>query len=145
MAKTANRHVLFLLAVPSLLCGFALWMAAQETDQDDNAVIRKVVDMVQLNVAVTDAKGNYVTGLRPSDFAISEDKISQTIATFEEGNEAPRIIAPTPGGAAPVAIAAIAAGRRLARNRCVKRAGCPAGARGTAYLRGNRRQRVHPF
>ena len=48
--------------------------------------------MVQLNVAVTDAKGNYITGLRPSDFAISEDKISQTVATFEEGNEAPRII-----------------------------------------------------
>ena len=61
--------------------------------------------MVQLNVAVTDAKGNYVTSLRPSDFAISEDKISQTIATFEEGNEAPRIISPAPGGGAPVAIA----------------------------------------
>lgn len=93
MAKTANRYLLFLLAVPSLLCGFTLWMAAQETDQG-NAVIRKVVDMVQLNVAVTDAKGNYITGLRPSDFTISEDKISQTVATFEEGNEAPRIIAP---------------------------------------------------
>jgi Ca-activated chloride channel family protein len=93
MAKTANRYVLFLLAVPILLFGFALWMAAQETDQG-NAVIRKVVDMVQLNVAVTDAKGSYITGLRPSDFTISEDKISQTIATFEEGNEAPRIIAP---------------------------------------------------
>ncbi len=93
MAKTANRYVLILLAVLSLLCGFTLWMAAQETDQGD-AVIRKVVDMVQLNVAVTDAKGNYVTGLRPSDFTISEDKISQAVATFEEGNEAPRIIAP---------------------------------------------------
>ncbi len=105
MAKMANRHLLFLLAVPSLLCGFALWMAAQEAEPDSNAVIRKVVDMVQLNVAVTDAKGNYITSLRPSDFTITEDKISQTIATFEEGNEAPRIIAPTPAGAASVAFA----------------------------------------
>jgi Ca-activated chloride channel homolog len=107
MAKMANRHVLYLLAVPSLLCGFTLWMAAQDTEQDNNAVIRKVVDMVQLNVAVTDAKGNYVTGLRPSDFTISEDKISQSIATFEEGNEAPRIIAATPGGAPPSAAATL--------------------------------------
>ena len=103
MAKTANQHVLLLLAVPGILCGFALWMAAQDAGPNDNAVIRKVVDMVQLNVAVTDAKGNYVTGLRPSDFSISEDKISQTVATFEEGNEAPRIIAQ--GGAAPGPIA----------------------------------------
>jgi Ca-activated chloride channel homolog len=49
--------------------------------------IRVVVDMVQLNVAVTDDKGNYITGLRPSDFAIVEDKTPQKLATFGEGNE----------------------------------------------------------
>jgi VWFA-related protein len=46
--------------------------------------------MVQLNVAVTDEKGNYVTTLRPSDFDISEDGIPQKVATFEEGNEGPQ-------------------------------------------------------
>jgi VWFA-related protein len=46
--------------------------------------------MVQLNVAVTDEKGNYVTTLRPSDFEITEDGISQKVATFEEGNESPQ-------------------------------------------------------
>jgi VWFA-related protein len=45
-----------------------------------------VVDLVQLNVAVTDNKGNYITNLQPSDFVISEDGISEKIATFEEGN-----------------------------------------------------------
>jgi VWFA-related protein len=40
---------------------------------------------VQLNVAVTDSKGNYITGLRPEDFAITEDNIPEKIATFEEG------------------------------------------------------------
>ena len=57
--------------------------------------IRIVVDMVQLNVAVTDSKGNYVVGLHPSDFAITEDRIPQKIATFEEGNEPAQRVADT--------------------------------------------------
>ena len=64
------------------------WLRAQENRPN----FRVVVDMVQLNVAVTDNKGNYVTGLRPSDFLITEDGISQKIATFGEGNQAPRAI-----------------------------------------------------
>src|ERR1700680_4291337 len=46
-----------------------------------------VFNMVQLNVAVTDKKGNYVTGLRPKDFAIIEDGITEKFAPFAEGNE----------------------------------------------------------
>ena len=46
--------------------------------------------MVQLNVAVTDKKGNYITGLRPKDFAIVEDGILEKSATFAEGNEPAR-------------------------------------------------------
>jgi len=54
--------------------------------QDDQTRLRVVVNLVQLNVAVTDRKGNYVTDLRPEDFLIMEDSIPETIATFEEGN-----------------------------------------------------------
>ena len=85
----AKRCVLFFLILLVLLSGFAVWLAAQEREQGNN-VIRVVVAMVQLNVAVTDSKGNYVTDLRPSDFVISEDGIPQNVATFEEGNEGPR-------------------------------------------------------
>ena len=46
-------------------------MAAQEGETS----IRVEVDMVQLNVAVMDSKGNYVTGLKPSDFEVTEDGI----------------------------------------------------------------------
>jgi len=49
-----------------------------------------VVNMVQLNVAVTDKSGNYITGLRPKDFAIVEDGILEKAATFAEGNEPAR-------------------------------------------------------
>jgi VWFA-related protein len=54
------------------------------------------VDLVQLNVAVTDNKGNYVSGLGPENFAISEDKIPERISTFEEGNEPARQLVQTP-------------------------------------------------
>src|ERR1700724_2893915 len=48
--------------------------------------LRVLVDLVQLSVAVTDNKGNYITNLQPSDFVIVEDGIPEKIATFEEGN-----------------------------------------------------------
>ena len=52
-----------------------------------NPSIHVVVNMVQLNVAVTDKNGNYVTGLKPEDFAILEDGIREKPATFAEGNQ----------------------------------------------------------
>jgi Ca-activated chloride channel homolog len=51
---------------------------------------RVTVNMVQLNVAVTDNKGNYVTGLRPENFEIHEDGVRQKIATFGEGDSPAR-------------------------------------------------------
>ncbi len=55
--------------------------------QDDPTHLRVNVVLVQLNVAVTDDKGNYVTGLHPEDFAVTEDKIPQKVSTFEESIE----------------------------------------------------------
>src|SRR5215467_6726958 len=67
--------------------------AAQENESD----IHVIVNMVQVNVAVTDDKGNYVTGLHPEDFVITEDGIQERIATFEEGNEPARRVESDPG------------------------------------------------
>jgi len=87
----AKRYVFACLGVLIFLSSFVIWLAAQDRDQENGgSVIRVVVSMVQLNVAVTDQKGNYVTTLRPSDFDISEDTIPQKVATFEEGNEGPQ-------------------------------------------------------
>src|SRR5258708_23239971 len=60
--------------------------ATQEPQQGKN-VFRVDVDLVQVNVAVTDGHGHYLTGLRPSNFVVSEDGISEKISTFAEGNE----------------------------------------------------------
>ena len=62
--------------------------------------INVTVDLVQLNVAVTDNKGKYVTGLRPQDFVIAEDGIAEDIATYGEGNVSARALpAKSPAGA----------------------------------------------
>jgi Ca-activated chloride channel homolog len=49
--------------------------------------LRVNVVLVQLNVAVTDDKGNYVTDLHPEDFSVLEDKIPQKVSSFEESIE----------------------------------------------------------
>jgi Ca-activated chloride channel homolog len=58
--------------------------------QEDPTRLRVNVVLVQLSVAVTDRKGNYIAGLRPEDFAITEDKIAEKISSFEEGSESGR-------------------------------------------------------
>jgi len=65
-----------------LLSGSGSRISAQE----GGSHIRVVVNLVQLNVAVTDKNGNYITGLRPENFAIYEDSIPEKLATFAEGN-----------------------------------------------------------
>ncbi|MFZ0630571.1 MAG: hypothetical protein WAM56_04715, partial [Acidobacteriaceae bacterium] len=55
------------------------------TAQEQSSRIFVNVILVQLNVAVTDRHGNYITGLRPEDFDVTEDQIPEKIATFEEG------------------------------------------------------------
>jgi VWFA-related protein len=42
--------------------------------------------MVVLSFTVTDGKGRYITGLKPGDFRVFEDGISQKISTFTEGS-----------------------------------------------------------
>ena len=78
------KNVFFAAIVIALVfsCG-----ARVGVSQNNQSGIRVVVNMVQLNVAVTDNKGNYITSLKPSDFVITEDGITEKIATFGEGDE----------------------------------------------------------
>jgi VWFA-related protein len=98
-----------------LFCFLALPFSGGRTGaaaQDDGSRIRVSVVLVQLNVAVTDNTGNYITGLKPEDFAIYEDKILEKPSTFEEGNGPTRRLmdVPPPDGKAltPVADSASA-------------------------------------
>ena len=62
----------------------SVWLWAQ-----DRPTFRVKVDMVVLSFTVTDSKGHYINGLKPSDFKIYEDGIAQKINTFGEGNRPP--------------------------------------------------------
>ncbi len=96
LMRTSAHHLpLIEVCAGLLLLGTS---APRPSAQDETSRFRVNVVLVQLNVAVTDSKGDYITGLRPEDFEITEDNIPQKIATFEAGNnESTRI------GSAPVA------------------------------------------
>src|SRR6266446_5408059 len=74
------------LLIVTLLLGLLPLSISRTSAQQDTTRFRVVVNLVQLNVAVTDNKGNYVPGLHSLDFAVTEDGIPENIATFEEGN-----------------------------------------------------------
>src|ERR1041385_8799494 len=63
--------------------------ASLAAQQQDRTIIRVNVDMVVLSFQVTDSKGHYINGLKPSDFRVYEDGILQKVSTFAEGAKAP--------------------------------------------------------
>ncbi len=93
--RTQSLSILFLL----FLAGCPRLSFAQGNE----ANIHVKVELVQLNVAVMDRKGNYVTGLNPGEFVVTEDGIRQKIATFAEGNEATRTLIAGPEEGKPKA------------------------------------------
>jgi VWFA-related protein len=84
---------------------------AQE-DQKKERVLRVEVNLVLLNVAVTDSKGHYVTGLRPEDFEVFEDSIPQKLATFSEG-ESPQQAVDSTHSIAPSESESVAVGANV--------------------------------
>jgi Ca-activated chloride channel homolog len=83
----------------TLFLGLCTCSGVKVAAQDNQPSIHIQVNMVQLNVAVTDSKGNYITGLRPQDFEVTEDNIPEKLAVFAEGHESVPmpVIQPPPG------------------------------------------------
>jgi Ca-activated chloride channel homolog len=81
-----SKTVRAFIAAAVLFGMAAIWVYAQEQDQ---TTFHVKVDMVVLSFAVTDTKGKYVNGIKPTDFKIYEDDITQKPATFAEGNRPP--------------------------------------------------------
>ena len=86
MVKKIFLFLSFLVGLP-VLSG-----TSARAQQGAPPPINVTVDLVQLNVAATDSKGNYITGLRPQDFVITEDTIPEDIAIFGEGDESVRAL-----------------------------------------------------
>jgi len=116
------RKIFLLTLIPAIVF-FGNESAFEAQESPD---LHVVVNLVQLNVAVTDKNGNYITGLRPQDFAITEDGISEKASTFAEGNEPARSLAeiagnsagdpvnrPVAGGASPETLDSLVSGANV--------------------------------
>jgi Ca-activated chloride channel family protein len=75
------------LASAGLVCLTCIQLITAQEDASTH--FRVNVDMVVLTFTVTDAKGKYVSGLKPEDLRIREDGVNQTIVTFAEGIKSP--------------------------------------------------------
>ena len=96
-----QRYFLLALFSVGALAVSAVGATAQKPDSNVT-VVHINVNMVQLDVAVTDKKGTYVTGLGPANFEVYEDGIREKIAAFGEENGAPRSVRYSgPGGRVP--------------------------------------------
>jgi len=55
---------------------------AQQNPEREKPLVRVYVDLVQMDVVVTDAKGNHISDLRPEEFEILENGKPQRITNF---------------------------------------------------------------
>ncbi len=86
MSRKSFHHHLLTWGVRAAIlasAGAGLWLVAQE---GPTPVFKSKVDLVVLSFQVTDSKGKYVNGLKPTDFRVTEDGIVEKLATFSEGS-----------------------------------------------------------
>src|SRR4026207_630908 len=81
------KRLLFALCVP-LAIGVVTFAQAVPTPapQEKPQVFRAGVEVVSLNVTVTDAQGRYITDLNQDDFSVFEDGAKQELAYFNRTN-----------------------------------------------------------
>lgn len=113
----------FLVAFLSLgaVLGFGVWAPAQGR-KPHVPIVHVTVNMVQLDVAVTNKRGHYVTGLKPQDFAIYEDGIREKIAAFGE-EDGTTIVLSRPGSGGKVPLVGGPSRGRLAVHRTISPGG----------------------
>ena len=84
--QSCSSIVGYTLALPRV---FPLGFPGAFRGRNSGPPFRVKVDMVVLSFTVTDSKGHYINGLKPSDVRLTEDSIAQKINTFGEGNKPP--------------------------------------------------------
>jgi Ca-activated chloride channel family protein len=98
--RSTLKPLYLILLFPFLFA--SLSVQAQQTQEDDDGVVRINTDLVVLNVTVLDAQGKYVHGLRRADFKVYEDGREQpaeliSIFSVEETPFAAAILLDTSG------------------------------------------------
>ena len=75
-------------AVLALAAGLATLPATAQTPRPTPRppVFEAGIEVINLNVSITDARGQYVTGLAKEDFAVFEDGVKQDLSIFAHEN-----------------------------------------------------------
>ncbi len=93
-------HRRITLAAAFLVCVFAPGLPAQlaspSLPQQPQTTFRSKIELVRVDAVVVDKNGNAIRGLTAADFALTDRKTPQTIATFEEISHA-RGVSNAPG------------------------------------------------
>jgi Ca-activated chloride channel family protein len=88
-----NRTVAAWVLGAALAAGTLAAVDIVKAQEALSSLFRVEVDLVVLNVTVTDRRGRYIKDLKPDQFRISEDGVPQQLASFGEGNAAPLRVA----------------------------------------------------
>jgi len=81
-----NVRILALLSALAIYClAFAPQQIAQEQGEQRDSTLRIRTDLVQIDVAVKDQKGNFVRDLKREDFEVLEDGKPQPVTHFAVG------------------------------------------------------------
>jgi len=81
MSAIPYRFVLFLALLP-LFPGTLYLNPFPDIEAQPSNAIKVQVDLVSVNVVVSDSRGRYITGLRKEQFRLEEDKVEQSITHF---------------------------------------------------------------
>jgi VWFA-related protein len=84
LVKTLSKRIL-IASISALALSGGIWLWAQ--DPAVKPTFKSKVDLVVLSFTVTDSHGKYINNLKPGDFKITEDSITEKISTFAEGSK----------------------------------------------------------
>ncbi len=107
MNKRSSLAILLSLSIFSAAFGQTPAQTSPQQSPGDDEVVRITTNLVQIDVTVTDKKGNPVTDLTAEDFEITEDGRSQKITNFSLiSADVPAAEKPATGKAADKTVAA---------------------------------------
>jgi VWFA-related protein len=84
MRPSGNGAMTFGASLPLCFCAAVLGAAALHAQQTPQATFKSSIELINIDVVVVDKDGNAVRGLAQKDFALTDRKKPQDIATFEE-------------------------------------------------------------
>src|SRR5215467_11394147 len=90
MKTRLAKPVMVLLLLFTMVTAVASARARQQSDQD---TLKVNVELVNVQVTVTDRHGKFVPGLKKEDFLVEEDGRRQEIRNFARENELPLTLA----------------------------------------------------